>query len=87
MDITAEKLTIIQKICEIQDSNLLDLIQNIIDIPSKSKSDWWKSISKEEQASINRGLTDLSEGKVFSHDQIMTKYEKYLKDQMDPGGI
>jgi|GEM_PF-819405 len=78
MDITAEKLTIIQKICEIQDSYLLDLIQNIIDIPSNSKSDWWRTISKEEQASINKGLNDLSKGKIFSHDQIRKKYEKYL---------
>lgn len=80
MDISAEKLNIIQRICEIQDSDLLDLIQNIIDIPKKSKSDWWNKISIEEQESINKGLADLEKGKLYSHDQVRKKYEKWLKD-------
>ncbi len=80
MDISAEKLNIIQRICEIQDTDLLDLIQNIIEIPQKSEFDWWDTLSKEEQSSIERGLSDLKNGKVHSHDQIRKKYEKYLKD-------
>ncbi len=80
MDISVEKLNIIQKICEIQDTDLLDLIQNIIDIPKSSKSDWWSKLSKEEQASVDQGLLDLEKGKVHSHDQIRKRYEKYLKD-------
>jgi succinate dehydrogenase flavin-adding protein (antitoxin of CptAB toxin-antitoxin module) len=44
MNISAEKLEIIQRICEIQDTDLIDLIKNIIDIPSTSKSDWWNQI-------------------------------------------
>jgi len=80
MDISAEKLNIIQRICEIQDTDLLDLIQNIIEIPKRSEFDWWDTLSKEEQKSIERGLTDLKNGNVHSHDQIRKKYEKYLKD-------
>jgi hypothetical protein len=80
MDISAEKLNIIQRICEIQDTDLLDLIQNIIDIPKSTKSDWWDKLPKEEQISIERGLSDLEKGKVHSHDQIRKRYEKYLKD-------
>ena len=80
MDISAEKLNIIQRICEIQDTDLLDLIQNIIEIPKRSEFDWWDTLSKEEQNSIERGLTDLKNGNVHSHDQIRKKYEKYLKD-------
>ncbi|MCX6243486.1 MAG: hypothetical protein NTU98_02180 [Bacteroidetes bacterium] len=80
MNISAEKLDIIQKICEIQDNELIDLIKNIIDIPKTAKSDWWSKITQEEQDSINRGLNDLQQGKVHSHDQIRKKYEKWLKD-------
>ena len=32
MNISTEKLDIIQRICEIQDNDLIDLIKNIIDI-------------------------------------------------------
>lgn len=80
MNITAEKLDIIQKICEIQDNDLIDLIKKIIDIPSASKTDWWDQLSEQEQESVKRGLDDLQHGKVHTHDQIRKKYAKWLKD-------
>jgi hypothetical protein len=80
MNLSAEKLDIIQRICEIQDNDLIDLIKSIITVPNVSKSDWWSQITQEEMASINRGLDDLQQGKIQSHDQIRKKYEKWLKD-------
>jgi hypothetical protein len=80
MDISAEKLVIIQRICEIEDNDLIDLIKNIIDSPQASQSDWWDQIGQEEKESIGRGLEDLQQGKVHSHEMIRKKYEKWLKD-------
>ena len=80
MNISTEKLDIIQRIIQIQDNDLIDLIKNIIDIPDSSETDWWNQITQEEKESINRGLNDLQKGKVYSHDQIRKKYEKWLKD-------
>ena len=80
MNISAEKLDIIQRICEINDNDLIDLIKKIIDIPNTSKSDWWDKITKEEKDSINQGLNDLQQGKLYPHDQIRKKYENWLKD-------
>jgi CTP:phosphocholine cytidylyltransferase-like protein len=80
MDISAEKLDIIQRICEIQDGDIIDLLRNIIDMPHSVTTDWWDEISSEEIESINRGLDDLEQGKIYSHDQIRRKYEKWLKD-------
>lgn len=79
MNISVEKLDIIQRICEIKDNDLIDLIKNIIDIPPNSKTDWWNKISQQEKESITRGLNDLQNGKVISHDQVRKKYEKWLK--------
>jgi RNA polymerase-interacting CarD/CdnL/TRCF family regulator len=72
MDISAQKIAIIQRICEIQDNDQIDHIKNIIDNPQASKSDWWDQITQEEKESINRGLDDLQQGKVYSHDLIRT---------------
>jgi hypothetical protein len=80
MNISTEKLDIIQRIIQIQDNDLIDLIKNIIDIPDSSETDWWNQITSEEKESINRGLNDLQQGKVYPHDQIRKKYEKWLKD-------
>ncbi|MEI6436543.1 MAG: hypothetical protein WCP32_17080 [Bacteroidota bacterium] len=80
MDLSAEKLDIIQRICEIQDNDLIDLIKNIILVPDIAKSDWWSYVSQEEKDSINRGIDDLQHGKIHPHEQIRKKYEKWLKD-------
>ena len=80
MNISAEKLDIIQRIFEIQDNDLLDLIKNNVDIPLSAKTDWWDQVGQDEKDSITRGIDDLQKGKVYSHDQIKKKYEKWLKD-------
>ena len=80
MNLSTEKLDIIQRICEIQDNDLLDIIKKIIYLPTDSKSDWWDQISQAEKNSINRGLDDLAKGRIHSHEQIRKKYEKWLKD-------
>lgn len=80
MDISAEKLSIIQRICELQDADLLDLVKNIVDIPQKVKSDWWDNISDLEKESIDRGIRQVNEGEVLSHSEVKRKYEKWLKD-------
>lgn len=73
MNLSAEKLEIIQKIIDIQDNELLSLVNSIISAPGKSKTDWWEEISEEERESINRGLEDHHQGRVHSHDQIRKK--------------
>lgn len=80
MNISAEKLSIIQRICELQDADLLDLVKNIVNIPQKVKSDWWDNISDLEKESIDRGIRQVNEGEVLSHSEVKRKYEKWLKD-------
>ena len=80
MNLSSEKLDIIQRICEIQDNDLIDMIKNIILVPDIAKSDWWSYASQEEKDSINRGIDDLQQGKIHPHEQVRKKYEKWLKD-------
>jgi len=80
MNLSAEKLSIIQRICELQDTDLIDVIKNIIDIPAKSKSDWWDTISDVEKQSIEKGLSQIDDEKTTSHHIVRKKYEKWLKD-------
>jgi predicted transcriptional regulator len=39
---------------------------------------WEETFSKEEIESIERGLKDLEEGKVYLHETARKIYEKYL---------
>ncbi len=83
MDLSAEKLDIIQRICEIEDNDIITLIKNIVTLTDTSKSDWWSHITQDEKDSIRRGLNDLQQGNVVSHSQIRKKYEKWIGHQVD----
>ena len=76
MNLSAAKLDIIQRICEIEDND-------IITFPDASKSDWWSHITQDEKDSIHRGLNDLQQGNVVPHSQIRKKYDPWIGNQVD----
>ena len=80
MDTVIEKIDIIHRICEIQDTDLLELVKNILDVPRQSQYDWWDDISTNERASINRGLADLDNENLLSHGDVRKSYERWLRD-------
>ena len=77
MNIQAEKLGLIEWITRLNDLSVIEKIKQIHDDYSKT-SDWWNEITIAEKESINRGLKDISEGKVHSHESAKKIYEKYL---------
>lgn len=77
MNIQAEKLGLIEWIARLNDTSIIEKIKQIQDDYSKSH-DWWDDISNVEKESVDRGLKDISEGKVHSHETAKEIYEKYL---------
>lgn len=77
MNISAEKLRLIEWITKLNDAAVLEKLRSIKDEYSTSK-DWWDLLEKEELASIKRGLKDIEEGKVHSHETARNIYGKYL---------
>jgi hypothetical protein len=77
MNIQTEKLGLIEWIARLNDSSVIEKIKQIHDDYSKSV-DWWDEISNNEKESIERGLKDISEDKVHSHQTAKKIYEKYL---------
>jgi len=49
----------------------------------KEKTDWWNAISIEEQKSIEQGVQDAENGKLTSHSNVKTIYEKWLLNSKD----
>jgi hypothetical protein len=72
MDIHAKKYQLIEWITSISDSGLIDKLMKIAE-----KTDWWDEISEAERKSIERGLKDIEENKVFDHSEVRKKYEKH----------
>jgi predicted transcriptional regulator len=77
MNIQTEKLGLIEWISKLNDSSIIEKLKSIKEDYSRSR-DWWDSLNKEELDSIERGLKDLKEGKVHSHETARNVYEKYL---------
>jgi len=77
MNIQAEKIGLIEWIARLNDSVVIGKLKQMREDYSKS-TDWWDKISIEEKESIARGLKDLEEGRVHSHEMAKKIYEKYL---------
>ncbi len=73
MDISTKKYQLIEWITNISDSNLTDRLMKIA-----QETDWWDELSEVERKSINKGLKDIEENRVFEHFEVQTKYEKYI---------
>ena len=77
MNIQLEKLGLIEWITKLNDTSIIQKLVGIKKEHSKSQ-DWWDELNKEEIESISRGLKNIEEGKVHSHESARKLYEKYL---------
>lgn len=77
MNIQSEKLGLIEWLSTLNDTSVIEKLKSIKEDYSKSK-DWWDMLNKEELESIERGLKDLEDGRIHSHETARKTYEKYL---------
>lgn len=76
MNLDKEKLSLIDWIASLEDETIIERIKFL-----KEKGlvkDFWDEISDEEKASIERGLKDVQDGRVISHEVVKKNYEKWL---------
>ncbi len=77
MNIQTEKLDLIQWISNLNDASVINKLREIKNSYAQSKN-WGAHLKEEELESINRGLKDLEEGRVHSHNMARDIYGKYL---------
>ena len=77
MNIQAEKLRLIEWILKLQNKSVIAKLKRIQEEHIDSE-DWWNELSKEEKESIERGLKDIEEGRIHSHESVRKIYGKYL---------
>jgi hypothetical protein len=76
MNLQAKKYQLIERIMNIDNVKIIDNLFQISLVDSDSN--WENNLSHTEKKSIEKGLKDLKEGRVTSHEDVMKKYEKYL---------
>lgn len=48
---------------------------------SKNDLDWFDNLSNDQKKSIEKGLEDIKNGNVVTHDSVMEEMEVYLKSK------
>lgn len=77
MDASIEnkKIELIQWVSTLDDKSLID---RLMKLREKEKSDWWNKISAKERESIEKGIQDADNGNLTSHSSVKGIYEKWL---------
>ena len=75
MNISAEKLGLIEWIVKLNDISIIEQLKVVYNKNDVKES---RRISILEKKSIQRGLKDIKEGRVHSHELVKDIYEKYL---------
>ena len=78
MDVAELRMDLHNMIDKITDSNILNALKTLLSSKSLSQADWWETISDEERAEIEQGLKEAEKGELVSHEEVMTKYKKWL---------
>lgn len=82
MNISTEKINIIEQVIQIQDEELLNAVKNLLDFGLKHQTpptepiDFWDELSEEERSTIEHSIQELDEGKGIPHEEVMTSFRK-----------
>ena len=69
----ALKLELIEWLTKLNDADTLDFLK-IVKESQKENQDWWLDLTTEQKKGIDRGLRDISLGKVTPHSEIVDRY-------------
>ena len=77
MDINLQnkKIELIQWLSTLNDKSLID---KLMKLRNKEKTEWWNEISDSEKESIEKGIQDANNGKLTSHSTAKKIYDKWL---------
>ena len=73
MDIEATKLALIEWVTQLEDEDTLSCLKEMKET-SETSADWWDDLSESQKASIKKGLKQVEEGKVTSHEDVKARY-------------
>jgi len=68
MDIQAQKLDLINWLVNLKDEIILNKLYSI---KRNNVKDWYSELSNSQKEAINKGLTDIKNGNIISHEQVM----------------
>lgn len=68
MGLEAIKLELIEWLTQLDDEDTIEYLKVVKD--SKTDGDWWEDLSPEQRTGIEKGLKDIDEGRVTTHEEV-----------------
>lgn len=68
-----KKIELIQWLSTLEDKAI---IYKLVKFRQQETQDWWKSVSSEEEHSIDKGISDAEDGKLNPHSSARKLYER-----------
>ena len=72
MGFEAIKLELIEWLTKLEDEDTITYLKVVKD--SRSEDDWWADLTTEQKSGIERGLIDIGEGRVTSHEEVKKRF-------------
>ncbi|NMW18474.1 MAG: hypothetical protein HKK66_05525 [Chlorobiaceae bacterium] len=69
----AIKLELIQWLANLEDDETIHYLKVVKD-SNETQKDWWHNLTDEQKSGIARGLKDVDEGRVHTHNDTIIKY-------------
>jgi len=67
------KLNLHQLIDGVSDNSVLEAVYTLLSKATANQEDWYDSLSEKDRASIERGLEDLKNDRIVSHEMAMKR--------------
>jgi hypothetical protein len=59
-------------------SFFLELIKSMDFVSIENEDDWYENLSYSEKKNIQKGIDDIENGRIFSHNEVMTLAKKRI---------
>lgn len=69
----AIKLELIEWLTKLTDDETISYLKAVKDSRSIDH-DWWNDLTQDQKASIERGIRDIENGNIVSHEDVKKKY-------------
>lgn len=73
MELEAIKLELIAWLSKLEDQDTIEYLKVVKDT-QETGNDWWEELNEVQKKGVEKGLNDVKEGRIFSHEEVRKKY-------------
>lgn len=73
MELEAIKLELIAWLSKLEDQDTIEYLK-VVKETQETGNDWWEELNEVQKKGVEKGLNDVKEGRIFSHEEVRNKY-------------